>query len=325
MLAMHQIGEPMITRDTFPENSICLQIVGFGNQASVWAMNLRDSGAQVDLFLRNESPSIARAKELGFPVQPLEEARFKKEAPIFLGIPDDQISSFLNKGLVPLGSTLIFAHGFALESRPELKDQFNCLLLAPKAIASELRLGYELKKELAAFYSTEFSSNQEDDERLLLILANALGITKTFQTSFEQETLADLFSEQSILCSLLPYAAISAYRTSRQAGISKELAYFECWYELKLIMDTLISQGPQNFMQMISPNALKGSVKGMKSLQARGLDKYFDALMEELKSGKFYQELNQMDYSMALNEAKLLLENPEFAQLEEEMRKELKL
>src|SRR5690606_12963060 len=54
------------------KNSITL--IGFGNQAKAWALNLRDSGWDVTIALRPDSPSIKLAIDLGFSCQDLKTA-----------------------------------------------------------------------------------------------------------------------------------------------------------------------------------------------------------------------------------------------------------
>jgi len=74
-----------------------------------------------------------------------------------------------------------------------------------------------------------------------------------------------------------------------------ELAYFECWHELKLIVNAMVDIGPQDFFDLISPNALIGAEKGFKRLFTPEFHKNLKSLLTEIQSGTFDKELDQTD------------------------------
>ena len=51
-----------------------IAIIGFGSQGEAHALNLRDSGFEVTVGLREESPSWERAKEKGLTVKTVKNA-----------------------------------------------------------------------------------------------------------------------------------------------------------------------------------------------------------------------------------------------------------
>jgi ketol-acid reductoisomerase len=270
-----------------------LAIISFGNQARAWAMNLRDSGWQITIFTRPESTSIAQVSQLNFQHQILGDQLAHFDA-IALLIPDDQHKVFLEQHHTNLknGTKIIYAHGHSLSSfRWDQKySHLQHLLLAPKAIASELRFHYESKQGLAAVYSLEFIAQDFRADLLEFIqqLAMGLGINcGPYECTVKQETEADLLSEQSLLCGLIPYASMTLYNKMRKMGIPKELAYFEAWYECKLITQTLMQVGPERFFEMISPNALMGSELGRKELLGEHFQKALDQLAENISNGNF--------------------------------------
>jgi ketol-acid reductoisomerase len=112
-------------------------------------------------------------------------------------------------------------------------------------------------------------------------------------SNFKNETYADLFSEQSILCSLLPYASEMIFNKLVDKGIEKELAYFESWYEVKLIADTLMKIGPQKFFDLISPNALLGSKKGKDFLLDSHFQSQLNKLLDNIYSEDFFKEVDK--------------------------------
>lgn len=281
-----------------------ITLIGFGNQATAWALNLRDSGWLVDIALKPASPSIKKAQSLGFETTSLEKASQVKAN--FANLTPDHLHHEVLSGIkFAPGSRLIFAHGYSVESK--LIDHAvygaEILLFAPKAIASELRFLYETKGKLGAVYSCEFSEEQENAKSWLFELAKDLGINAgPYPASFEHETKADLFSEQSLLCSVLPRAAELSFRLLREKGISEELAYLECWYEMKLIANTLVKMGPTAFFKLISPNALLGGYEADKLLFDKAYQSKLEILFEKINRGAFYNQARQADFE-ALRQA----------------------
>ena len=235
-----------------------LLIIGYGSQANTWSKNLRDSGRHIVIGLRENSASIAKAKDDGFDVIELIEKVDLSYDYIAILTPDHthlEILTYINKNATS-PTRVIYAHGVAVMQHkvhlkfPELKH----LLLAPKAVAGEMRSLFVDKKPIPGAFSTQFSPNEEDE---LLLLAKDLGMTSTIvKTNFEEETICDLFSEQSVLCSILPYALEKSFDQLTKNGVSPEMAYLECCFEAKLILTTLLKKAFLSFLissvQMLS-------------------------------------------------------------------------
>lgn len=275
-------------------------IVGFGSQAKAWALNLRDGEHDVLVALRSGSKNWEIAQKLGFPVYALTDLELKNEDAFVLLTPDHTHLEILNEmsQTIKPGAKIIYAHGYSY-----LKGQFKThfknyshLLLAPKAIASEVRFQFETKGKLAAAFSLDGSLNPIEDEIFLKELSQSIGITYgPIPCSFQQETYADLFSEQGLLCSLLPYGALLTFNKLLSKGIPKDLAYMECWYELKLIADTLVKLGPLKFFDLISPNAMIGGEKAQKLLLNKEFSEGLDTLLSDIWSEKFFSEQESTD------------------------------
>jgi ketol-acid reductoisomerase len=169
------------------------------------------------------------------------------------------------------------------------------VLYAPKSIGSELRRQFELKGKLGAVYSLEhFKGDSTQFEEWLLKLAHAMGINMgPYKTTFKNETQADLYSEQGLLCSLVPYAAGEMFSHLVETGIEPELAYFECWHELKLIVNAMVDKGPEGFFDLISPNALIGAEKGYHRLFTPDFHKNLRSLLTDIQTGTFDKEIDQ--------------------------------
>ncbi|MCM2350399.1 MAG: hypothetical protein NDI69_10295 [Bacteriovoracaceae bacterium] len=278
-----------------------LTIIGFGNQARAWSQNLQDSGFPIRVALRPLSPSIELAQKLGFEIVEIGSKDFYQDRAFALLTPDQTHRDFMMEHgpHFEQGSAILYAHGFSL-LKSEFHKKFPHLqhvLFAPKSIGSELRRQYELKGKLGAVYSLEFFQGEVlEFEKWLLKLAIALGINMgPFKATFKSETEADLYSEQGLLCSLIPYAAGEMFQHLVESGTEPELAYFECWHELKLIVNAMVDKGPEGFFDLISPNALVGAEKGFQKLITPEFKNNLKGLLTDIQSGVFNQELDQTD------------------------------
>jgi ketol-acid reductoisomerase len=221
-------------------------------------------------------------------------------------------------------ATFIYAHGFGLKYTPILQEftSANHVLLAPKAIASELRFQFELKGKNGGVYSFEGVHN-ESVKTWVLELGHDLGLNSLHRCTIADETYADLFSEQSLLCSVLPYAALHSFKQLRIAGVSSEVAYFECWYEVKLIVDTLIKIGPQKFFNLISPNALIGSEIGRTAIFTEDYKRTLQTMFHHIQSGAFAKQVETIDIEQVRKQVLDFWDQEELSHIHKKMQEEL--
>lgn len=293
-------------------------IIGLGSQGLAWAQNLRDSGRKVTIALRADSASSLLAKEFGLDYFYLGEKKLAGPQNILLLVPDHEHQNFFHKYQATFAdkSRFIYAHGYSFVQFKwqERYPQWEHLLLAPKAIASEVRNQYQIKGKLGGVYSVEAAYEPTEALHWIKALARDLGVTHLYEASFTQETTADLFSEQSLLCSLLPYGALKSYEKLRALGIPPELAYMECWVEMKLIVDTMVKLGPLEFFKMISPNALMGGEKAYELLFDKEYQKHLDKLLTDIQTGEFAKQCEQTDFAKLKSQILARWEESEFTQ-----------
>ena len=91
-------------------------VIGYGSQGHAHALNLRDSGVKVVVGLREDSSSVAAAREEGLEV--LSPAAAAAAGDLVMILTPDEFQAKLHisdiaPGLVA-GNTLLFAHGFAI-------------------------------------------------------------------------------------------------------------------------------------------------------------------------------------------------------------------
>jgi ketol-acid reductoisomerase len=278
-----------------------LTIIGFGNQAKAWCQNLKDSGFSFRVALRPDSPSFYEALKQGFNTIDINSAALFEDRVFVLLIPDLAHAEVLEKygKHFKSGSTILYNHGFSLiQNEFQIKyPDLNHVLYAVKSIGKEIRAQYLKKGRLGAVYSLEhYQANKVEFFSWINSLSLGLGVNLgPYQTTFLHETQADLFSEQGLLCSLIPYTASEVFSELVQNGIEPELAYLECWEELQLIVNAMVEMGPQKFYDMISPNALVGSEKGFEKLFTPEFKNNLRSLFTDIKTKRFEQELSHTD------------------------------
>lgn len=299
-----------------------LTIIGFGSQAKAWALNLKDSKINVKIALNANSKSKKIAQDLGFETVELKTNELKELKTLILLIPDDQQKKFIeeNKAFIHPKAHLIYAHGFSVSKfkLDEIYNQFTHSLLAPKAIASEVRFQYETKGKIGAAF---FAKNDEIKKELDYI-AKSVGFTALYKSSFDEETKADLFSEQSLLCSILPYVSLKSFNILRKNGISKEVAFMECFLELQSISKALVTLGPEAFFKLISPNALIGAHKGKTTLLDANFDKNLESLFSAINDKSFYKEV-EIDANALREEILKEWDKEELTQVFKELKADL--
>lgn len=303
----HQVSSPLPIID----------LIGFGSQGKAWALNLRDSNVGIRVLLRKNSKSLELVKNLGFQSQELNEESLKESKIILLLIPDSEQYTFLKefKDKLPAKTLVIYAHGFTISSTDILKttEHIHHALLAPKAIASEVRFQYETKGKLLGVHDLVYatsSSAEEKEEcyRLLISIGEYLGLTSNYLSKFQEETKADLFSEQSLLCSLLPYGAKLSFEKLVANGIDPKLALLECFLELRSISKALVDLGPEAFFNLISPNALIGSEKAYQLIFDQELQNKLEILWQDIESSRFQKQCAEISETEVTNMRNLILE-----------------
>ncbi len=211
-------------------------IVGYGSQGHAHANNLKDSGVNVTVGLREGSSSWNKVVEAGLTVMPVAESIQDADLVMMLapdefqkGIYDKYIQSNLKSDAI-----LAFAHGFNIHFKKIIPEKGNSvIMIAPKGPGHTVRSTY-LKgggvPSLVAIYQDAISNYSFSAKDVALSYAKANGGTRAgvLETSFKEETETDLFGEQAVLCGGMTALIKAGYETLVEAGYSPEMAYFEC-------------------------------------------------------------------------------------------------
>lgn len=238
-------------------------IIGYGNQGRAQALNLRDSGLSVRVGARDSKPSFALAQKDGFEPQSIETVAANCDVLAIL-LPDEIVANVYKHSIEPYLTshrTFIFAHGFTVHNKTvTLPDDADIILVAPTGPGRKLRSLYNEGKGLPALIAIEQNGSGRAFEKCLAY-ACGIGCTRAgvIETTFNEETVTDLFCEQSVLCGGLPALIKASFDTLVDAGYQPELAYISCLKEVKLIADLLFERGIDGMREAISTTAQYGS------------------------------------------------------------------
>lgn len=237
-------------------------IIGYGSQGHAHANNLKDSGVDVVVGLKEGSPSKKKAEGSDLKVMTTQEAAAWADVVMIL-TPDEFQSQLYRDELEPnlkKGSVLAFAHGFSiLYNQVVPRADLDVIMIAPKAPGHTVRSEFERGggiPDLIAIHQ-DASGNAKS---IALSYASAIGGGRTgiIETTFRDETETDLFGEQAVLCGGAVELVKAGFETLVDAGYEPEMAYFECLHELKLIVDLMYEGGIANMNYSISNNAEYG-------------------------------------------------------------------
>ena len=269
-------------------------ILGYGSQGHAHALNLKDSGVDVVVGLREGSQSVDKARGDGLEVLPVAEAAARGDVVMIL-LPDERQhdiwESEIVDGIEP-GNLLMFAHGFAI-TYGEIKpgEGVDVGMVAPKSPGHLVRRQYgegHGVPGLAAVHQ-DATGNARD---LVLAYAKGIGVTRAgvIETTFKDETETDLFGEQAVLCGGATELVRAGYETLVEAGYDPRLAYFECLHELKLIVDLMYEKGITGMRYSISNTAEYGDLTRGRRVIAEPTRQAMKDILAEIQSGDFARE-----------------------------------
>ncbi len=274
-------------------------VIGYGSQGHAHALNLRDSGVDVVIGLREGSPSRAAAEAEGLTVLPPEEAVRGAQVVAFL-LPD-QVQPAVYGQVAPHlepDAALLFAHGFNVHyGRIQPPAGHDVIMVAPKGPGHIVRRifteGYGTPALIAV--AQDASGNARE---LALAWAKGIGATRAgvLDTTFLEETETDLFGEQAVLCGGVTELVRLGFETLVEAGYQPEIAYYECLHELKLIVDLIYEGGLAGMRYSISDTAEYGDLTRGPRVIDEHVRENMRRLLADIREGGFAREwIEEMD------------------------------
>ncbi|MFW5921352.1 MAG: ketol-acid reductoisomerase [Polyangiales bacterium] len=266
-------------------------VIGFGSQGHAHSLNLKESGVDVVVGLREGSKSRAKAEAAGLKVVPVAEAAATADVVMVLA-PDTVQPAMYQEHIAPhmkAGKTLMFAHGFNIRfGAIEPPKEVDVSMVAPKGPGHRVRETYEEGGGVPALVAVQQDASGSADA-LALSYACAIGAGRAgvLTTTFDEETETDLFGEQAVLCGGTSALVKAAFETLVDAGYQPEVAYFECLHELKLIVD-LMYRGGLNYMRYsVSDTAEYGDYVSGPRIIDDHVKQNMKKVLEEVQDGSF--------------------------------------
>lgn len=271
-------------------------VIGYGSQGRTHALNLRDSGvADIRVALKPGSASRARAEADGFPVVTASEAAAWAEV-LAIMVSDEAHRDLWADELAPHvrpGTALVFAHGlsvrFGLIQPP---PDVDVILASPKGIGPRIREIYEQGDGVFCLFAVHQDATGQA-RGLGLSYAAALGCGRKgiLETTMKDECESDLFGEQVVLCGGVGELIDQAFMKLVDAGYPPEVAWFECFYEVKLVTDLMFERGIAGAFARISNTAEYGAYLTGPRVINDASRKAMDEVLAEVQGGAFVRRL----------------------------------
>jgi len=269
-------------------------VLGYGSQGHAHALNLKESGIDVRVGLREGSSSRAKASEAGLAVTDVATAVAEADV-IMMLLPDTEIGPIYDAEVAPNlsdGDALLFAHGFNVRfGYVKAPEGVDVGMVAPKGPGHLVRRTYTEGGGVPCLIAVSQDATG-GAKALALSYADAIGGSRAgvLETTFEEETETDLFGEQVVLCGGLTALVQAGFETLVEAGYQPESAYFECLHELKLIVDLMYEQGIAGMRYSISTTAEYGDLtRGPRVINA-AVKAEMKKILAEIQSGQFATE-----------------------------------
>jgi len=271
-----------------------IAVIGYGSQGFGHSNNLKDSGCDVIVGLRADSPSVAKAQSAGLEVLPVADAAERADI-IMLLTPDELTPGIYQREIEPHlkpGKYLAVAHGFSIHFKKILPPAgVSVFMVAPKGPGHLVRREYERGGGVPCLIAVA-QDPIGDAQQVALAYASAIGGGRAgvIETTFKEETETDLFGEQAVLCGGLTALIQAGYETLTEAGYAPEMAYFECLHEMKLIVDLLYEGGIANMRYSISNTAEYGDLTRGKRIIGPEVKQKMKQILTEIQTGQFADE-----------------------------------
>jgi ketol-acid reductoisomerase len=275
-------------------------VLGYGSQGHAHALNLRDSGVDVEVGLREASPRREAAEDAGLTVGTVAEV-VRGAQLVSVLLPDQAQPQVYEREVAPYlepDAAVLFAHGFNVHYRRIAPGAgHDVVMVAPKGPGHIVRRLFEQGLGTPALVAVAQDASGRAFE-LALAYGAAIGSGRAgmIETTFAEETETDLFGEQAVLCGGVTELIRAGFETLVEAGYQPEIAYYECLHELKLIVDLIWEGGLAHMRDSISDTAEFGDLTRGRVVIDEHVRTRMRFLLDEIRNGAFAREwIAEMD------------------------------
>ena len=271
-----------------------IAVIGYGIQGDAQANNMKDSGLNVVIGLKEGGLSWQKAKDDGHEVLSVADA-CKKADIIHILIPDMIQAKVYKEEIAPNlseGNALSFSHAAAIYWKwIDAPENVDVIMVAPKGPGSKVRETYLENFGTPSIVAVEQDKTGKAWDRTLGI-GKAIGSAKAglIKTSFKEEVETDWFGEQADLCGGSASMVVNAFETLVEAGYQPEIAYFEVLHELKLIVDMIQKYGINGMWRRVSETARYGGLTRGPMVMTSETKERMKKVLDMIQDGTFNDE-----------------------------------
>ena len=270
-----------------------IAVIGYGNQGRAQAINLRRAGHRV-IVGNQEDDSWRQARDDGFEPLTMDAAAARADIVLLL-LPDEIAPDVYRRMIEPhlgRGKTLDFASGYNITYKfivppPEV----DVILVAPRMIGQGV---LDLPAAGKGFPVLTGVKQDASGHALATTLAIAHGIGAfmpqgaVVESSFEEETMVDLFSEHTWAGAML-FLLESAFKLLVEGGVSPEVALIELYAsgELGEIGRAMASMGMWNQLKLHSHTSQFGQLTHGAQFIGDDAEALMRKAIAEIRDGTF--------------------------------------
>ncbi len=261
-------------------------VVGYGNQARSWALNLRDSGVPVTVAVRRDESALLAASD-GFDTVGIDETG--DATVLCLLVPDDVIAELpLRPGPE---SMVVVASGYTL-AFGRIAPPADAVMIAPRMLGSEVRECYLEGTGFITAIGVHADRTGRAEERMLALAAAIGGLRRGgIEMTATQEAVLDLAVEQ-MLSPALTFVSQSFVTVMLEEGIPLEAILCELYLsgEVERNYRLLREEGFVAQLDRHSPTSQYGQLSRRGRFDGLDVLSVMRSLAEEITSGRFAQE-----------------------------------
>lgn len=271
-------------------------VVGYGHLGRPLALNLRDSGVQIVVGVRDEdSDSATSAAADGFQTISIENV-VQHTAVMLLLLPDEVMPQVYLQKISPhlkRGDTLIFTSGYNVAfGYIEAPPFVDVGLVAPRTFGFAVRERYQTGQGFYSFLAVGQDATGRAWQTVLAV-ARAVGALRAagIEVSIEQEAQLDLFIQQAIL-PIFHQMVITAARLLIRNGYPPEAALTDLYLsgEFTDYLQRSAKAGLLHTLQLTSPTAQYGTISRQERFHELKLERLMEITLEEIRGGDFAKE-----------------------------------